>query len=248
MLGFSALEIIAILSTIWVAYIIFGIAGFGTALVAAPILAFFMPVAQIVPLLAILDMSAALSNLLRDGHNAQTSELKRLIPLMLLGSLIGAAILLKGKPEILLLALGGFAVLYALYALSGIKPQSRYQPIAAAPFGLIGGIFSALFGSGGFIYAIYLAGRIDNKESLRVTQSTLIGVSTLTRVVLFAIAGVYADATVLLLALLMAPAMFIGVYMGRRITLNMSRVQFMQVTQIVILCSGLMLLMRYFTH
>lgn len=45
-------------------------------------------------------------------------------------------------------------------------------------------MFSALFGSGGFIYAIYLAGRIDAPERIRVTQSALIGLSTLTRVAL----------------------------------------------------------------
>ncbi len=39
--------------TLAIAYIIFGIAGFGTALIAAPVLAQIMPVATIVPLLAL---------------------------------------------------------------------------------------------------------------------------------------------------------------------------------------------------
>ena len=39
------------------AYIIFGIAGFGTSLIAGPLLANFIPVAMIIPMLALLDLS-----------------------------------------------------------------------------------------------------------------------------------------------------------------------------------------------
>jgi uncharacterized membrane protein YfcA len=41
-----------VLPTLVVAYIIFGIAGFGTALVAAPVLAHALPIASVVPLSA----------------------------------------------------------------------------------------------------------------------------------------------------------------------------------------------------
>jgi uncharacterized membrane protein YfcA len=44
---------------------VFGIAGFGTALVAGPILILFMPLSKIVPLLVLLDFVAAFGNLSR---------------------------------------------------------------------------------------------------------------------------------------------------------------------------------------
>ncbi len=243
--GLSGYAVIFI--TLLGAYIIFGIAGFGTALVASPVLALYVPIAKIVPLLALMDMCAAFVNVSRDGRKADWRELRRLVPLMVVGSLIGAAILLKTRPDILLLALGIFVVGYALYSLSGLKPQRRFAPLASVPFGAIGGIFSALFGSGGFIYAIYLSGRIDNKESMRITQTTLIGLSTLTRVVLFALAGVYLDTRLLWLALILAPGMLLGIAIGRRITLKMSREQFLKVINIVVLGSGIMLIVRYFS-
>lgn len=227
-----------------VAYVIFGMAGFGTALVAGPVLAHFVPVATIVPLLALLDFFAAATNIARDRHAADRAELRRLVPLMAAGSLAGAAALLWGRPEALLWALGLFAVGYALYSLSGYKPMGRLTPRAAVPFGFIGGIFSALFGSGGFLYAIYLAGRLPDKDRIRVTQSTLIGLSTLTRAVLFLLAGVYAQASLLLLAAALAPAMVIGTALGRRITLALSREQFLRVVNLVVLCSGAALLWR----
>ena len=240
----SYLVLVAILL---VAYVIFGIAGFGSALVASPVMALYIPVAKIVPLLALLDMCAAIVNVSRDGRNAQWAELKRLIPVMIIGSLVGAAILLKTRPDILLLALGIFVVLYALYSLSGLKPDRQFSPKASVPFGLVGGIFSALFGSGGFIYAIYLSGRIEKKEAFRMTQTTLIGMSTLTRVVIFTFAGVYLDIDLLLLALVLLPGMLVGITLGRHFTLKMSREQFMKLINVILLASGTVLMVKYFS-
>ncbi|ENG6110180.1 sulfite exporter TauE/SafE family protein [Serratia liquefaciens] len=234
-------------ATLLVAYVIFGIAGFGSALVASPVMALYIPVAKIVPLLALLDMCAAIVNVSRDGRNAQWAELKRLIPVMIIGSLVGAAILLKTRPDILLLALGIFVVIYALYSLSGLKPDRQFSPKASVPFGLVGGIFSALFGSGGFIYAIYLSGRIEKKEAFRMTQTTLIGMSTLTRVVIFTFAGVYLDIDLLLLALVLLPGMLVGITLGRHFTLKMSREQFMKLINVILLASGTVLMVKYFS-
>jgi uncharacterized membrane protein YfcA len=234
-------------ATLLVAYVIFGIAGFGSALVASPVMALYIPVAKIVPLLALLDMCAAIVNVSRDGRNAQWAELKRLIQVMIIGSLVGAAILLKTRPDILLLALGIFVVLYALYSLSGLKPDRQFSPKASVPFGLVGGIFSALFGSGGFIYAIYLSGRIEKKEAFRMTQTTLIGMSTLTRVVIFTFAGVYLDIDLLLLALVLLPGMLVGITLGSHFTLKMSREQFMKLINVILLASGTVLMVKYFS-
>jgi uncharacterized membrane protein YfcA len=244
-IAMDMISYVVIFSTVLCAYIIFGIAGFGTALVASPFLVLFIPIAKVVPLLALMDLFAALVNIGRGGHNADRAELRRLVPVMILGSLIGAAILLTTRPEFLLPALGIFVTGYALYSLSGVKPERTFTPKAAIPFGTIGGIFSALFGSGGFIYATYLSGRLSGKESMRMTQTTLIGLSTLTRVVLFAFAGVYTDSDVLWLALFLTPSMLIGVSVGRRITLRISREQFLKLINVIVLVSGATLIIRF---
>jgi len=244
---FTLSNYLVLAASLLVAYVIFGIAGFGTALVAGPMMSLYIPMAKIVPLLALLDMCAAIINVSRDGRNAQWSELKRLIPLMVLGSLLGAVILLKTRPEILLLALGVFVLLYALYSLSGLKPARQFSSKAAVPFGLVGGVFSALFGSGGFIYAIYLSGRIEKKEAFRMTQTTLIGLSTLTRVVIFAVAGVYFQTDLLLLAVILLPGMLAGITLGRYFTLKMSREQFLKLINVILLASGIALIVKYFS-
>ena len=110
----------------------------------------------------------------------------------------------------------------------------------------MGGVFSALFGSGGFIYAMYLSSRIEDKQRFRVTQMTLIGFSTLTRVVIFLVMGVYLNLDILLIALAFSPAMLIGTWVGRHITLKISRESFLKVINVIILLSGIVLLYRYF--
>ena len=90
------------------AYLVFGIAGFGTALISAPLLAHAVPVGRLIPVLALLDFVAAVTNVIKDRHKADYREVSLLIPCMVMGSLAGAWLLLTLQPRILLLALGSF--------------------------------------------------------------------------------------------------------------------------------------------
>jgi hypothetical protein len=227
-----------------VAYVIFGLAGFGTALIAAPVLAHAMPVATIVPLLALLDCAAAVVNGVRLSDKIAKSELVFLVPLMALGSLVGAYLLFAIPPRPMMLALGVFVVAYGARGLF-VRPATA--PLARAwvgLFGPVGGVFSAMFGSGGFIYAMYLSRRLADRDAIRATQSTLIGLSTLTRAMIFLLAGVYADWRILTLALLLVPGMLLGTWVGHHVTLRLSREQFLRALYLVLIASGLMLVMR----
>jgi hypothetical protein len=127
-----------------------------------------------------------------------------------------------------------------------VKP-SRLNAVWAMPMGVVGGLFGALFGSGGFLYAIYLNARLEAKEQVRATQSALISCSTIVRLTLFIIAGVYADASLLLTAACLLPAMAAGLWSGRRLTLNMSRETFVRLVTWLVLASGIALIHRYVT-
>ncbi|EKT53086.1 sulfite exporter TauE/SafE family protein [Providencia sneebia] len=239
-------EMLICFSTLLLAYLVFGMAGFGSALIATPVLAMYLPLNMIVPILALIDLTAALINLIKDGKKADYQEIKWIIPLMVVGSLIGAAILLKTRPDILVLLLGIFVIFYVVNSLFSKNKNTQFSKVFVVPFSLIGGIFSALFGSGGFIYAMYLSSRIADKQSFRITQMTLIGFSTLTRVIIFLVMGVYVNIDILLMALAFSPAMLIGIFIGRHITLKISRESFLKIINVIILISGIMLLYRYF--
>ncbi|UCZ83669.1 sulfite exporter TauE/SafE family protein [Pseudomonas sp. L5B5] len=226
------------------AYIVFGIAGFGTALVAGPVLILFMPLSKIVPLLVLLDFIAAFGNLLPSRKNVARPELLRLLPCMALGCTLGVIFLLNLKSDVLLLLMGLFISAYAIYSLWVKVRPARLAPGWSVPMGIVGGLFGALFGSGGFLYAIYLNSRLP-MESARATQSALISCSTVVRLSLFALAGVYADLPLLLLALCLLPAMALGLWIGRGLTMKLSREAFIRLVTWLVLASGIALIGRY---
>lgn len=243
---FGLVEGVVIGGAIALAYIVFGIAGFGTALVAGPILIVFMPLSKIIPLLVLLDFVAAFGNLLPSRRDVSRPELLRLLPCMAVGCTLGVIFLLNLKSDLLLLLMGLFISAYAIYSLWVKARPAQLAAGWAIPMGTVGGLFGALFGSGGFLYALYLSSRLP-KDAARATQSALISCSTVVRLSLFAVAGVYAELSLWVLALCLLPAMALGLWIGRRLTLKLSREAFVRLVTWLVLASGIALLVRYFS-
>jgi uncharacterized membrane protein YfcA len=231
--------------TVAVSYIVFGIAGFGAVLLASPILAHRMPVASIVPLIALLDFAAAVVNGFKFNENIVRRELSFLVPLMVIGSIIGIRLLISIPANYMSVALGVFIIGYALYGLFAPSMHSHLGQWWVFPFGLAGGLLSGMFGSGGFLYAIYLSRRLDDKEAIRATMSGLIGLSSMTRLIIFLAAGVFDDLRLLLMAALGVPAMLIGIFIGHRITIGLSREQFMRLIYAILIGTGASLVLRF---
>ena len=230
--------------TLAVAYVIFGITGFGTALIAAPVLAQVMPVATIVPMLALLDCTAAIINGVKLNDKIAKREMIWLVPLLIGGSILGGYLLLVIPPRPMMLALGLFVIGYAVWSLASPSFKGRLNQLWVVPFGTIGGVFSAMFGSGGFLYAIYLSRRLDDKDAVRATMSVLIALAAFTRMVIFALAGAYTTLELPLMSLMLVPAMLLGLYAGHHITLHMSREQFIKVLSVALIVTGTMLVVR----
>src|SRR3970040_887896 len=96
-------------------------------------------------------------------------------------------------------------------------PPASLARAWCAPLGLAGGMFAALFGTGGVLFALYNAGRIRDKESLRATNAAMIMFSSLVRVVLFGAAGLLTQDGLLATALVLLPALLGGVWLGNRL-------------------------------
>jgi hypothetical protein len=227
-----------------VAYVVFGMVGFGSTLVAAPLLAHVLPVTTVVPTLALTDLIAAWSNGWRLSRHVARSELFKLVPALFIGSAFGAWVLFTLPLNLLMTLLGAFVVLYAL---NGLRPQ-RARPALRAGwawwYGSVGGVFSALFGAGGWVYSMYLVRRLEDPQQIRATQTAVLMFSSLVRVGLFLAAGRLFDAQLLLLVLALLPAIALGLYVGHRISLRLDRQRFMQVLYGVLLLTGASLLLR----
>lgn len=229
------------------AYVVMGLVGFGSTLVGAPLLAHLVPVSTVVPALAVTDMLASWSNGWRLSQHVVRRELWRLVPPLFAGSSVGAWLLFTLPLPWLMPLLGSFVVLYAL---NGLRPRAAGQ--ASAPlsprwawwYGGAGGLFSALFGAGGWVYAIYLARRLDDVQQIRATQTAVLMFSSMVRVGLFLAAGRLLDPALLWLVLCLLPAVALGLYLGHHISRRLDRPRFLRLLHGVLLLSGTSLLLR----
>jgi Predicted permeases len=230
----------------FIAYVIFAMVGFGTTLVAAPLVAHVIPLPTLVPAQALMDLIASVGNGIRLNAHVARGEVYRLVPAMLLGSVIGAYALFAVPIKFLMLTLGVFVTLYAA---NNLRPKHLPPPISghwAWWYGTTGGALSALFGAGAWVNAIYLMRRLEDPQAVRATQMVLVIVSAVIRVGIFAAAGMYMDVDLLILSACLWPAMILGMYVGNRINLRMNRQRFLRVLNLVLLVTGSGLMLRAF--
>ncbi len=228
-------------------YLVLGLVGFGSTLVGAPLLAHVLPVSTVVPTLAVTDLVASLSNGWRLSEHVVRRELWRLVPPLFAGSAVGAWLLFTLPVQWLMPLLGSFVVLYALH---GLRPKEAYHwalplsPRWAWWYGSAGGMFSALFGAGGWVYAIYLARRLEDVQQIRATQTAVLMFSSGVRVGLFLLAGRLLDPELLWLVLCLLPAVALGLYIGHHVSLRLDKRRFLLVLHSVLLFTGSSLILR----
>lgn len=225
------------------AYFIRGITGFGSALIAVPLLAHWLPLQTVVPLILVLDFGAAL--VMSGGARAhvQWREVMTLLPSTLLGIVIGVTLLVSLPREPLLAALAIFTLAFALRYLLNLHGERVVSRLWSIPAGLGGGLVGALFGTGGPPYVIYLTHRIRDKSRLRATLSGLFMLDSAFRVVSFLVAGLLSTA---LLPLLLActPVMLLALHIGHRAHIGIGQRQMMLLVGTLLLLSGGSLLLK----
>jgi uncharacterized membrane protein YfcA len=226
------------------AYTILGITGFGASIFALPLLAHLLPLRFAVPMLLLLDFSASLIIGTRNRAAIARPELRMIVPFMFLGIALGATVLARAPAQWLMSTLGVFVLCYAAY---GMLAKAEGAPIGrawAVPLGTIGGVFSALFGTGGAIYAIYLARRLRDKSELRATIATVISLSAVSRLGVFAIAGLFSQPHMLLAVAGLFPFMLVGLWLGNRLHLRLAAKRVMQGMWLILILGGVSLLAR----
>lgn len=240
------LEILLLAALITAAsYCVFGLTGFGSTVLALPLLAHFLPLKFAVPLLLLLDLAASLALSSRVRGAVRKDEFWRIVPFLLAGMALGVTLLVKLPEPPLLVTLGVFLLAYSLYCLGRKRTAPVLSRAWAAPVGLSGGAFSALFGTGGVLLALYFAGRLGSKSEFRATTAAGILVSSVTRVMLFGATGLLTQDGLLLSALVLLPSVFVGLVIGQRLHAGVDARNVLRVVYVLLLASGLSLLARY---
>jgi len=243
-LQLTPVQLISSIVIIFTAYTIKGLSGFGSGLVAIPLLAFLLPITTIVPLLGLLSYSGTIMQSMHLRKQVAWHDMLPLIPFSLMGISIAIWLLINVNEIILIRVLGVFVLVYALYSLLPLpigKGGRKWAIIA----GSLGGMVGALFGTGGPFYVVYLNMRRLDKGQFRATIAMIFLIDGGVRVSGYAMSGLY-TVQLLWMLLILFPVLFLGMYVGHSLHLKIEQKRFNQVISILLMISGGMLLYKSF--
>ena len=238
-------EIAALAAAAFVGSVIFGVTGFGAALVTVPFATHFVPLPFALALFVLMDLANAFRIGFENPKNAVKSEWTRMVPTILVGTVTGVTLLVNLPRGAATLALGVFVLLFAIYSL--VRNPDTHRVVSsgwAYVAGFTGGVTSTIFGAGGPPYAMYLSQRGLTKEQYRAT----LGLATLTsisiRTVAFLALGLLLDPKVWVYAVFVVPAGLVGIWAAGHLFRRISRETLMRAVAVMLLLSGASLILR----
>lgn len=228
-----------------IAYVIFGMTGFGASLIAAPVLAHFLPLSLVIPLQATLDLTASLALGSRERTRVDRQEFKWLIVPMLIGMALGVTLLIGLPKRASLVALGLFVVAFGVTGLTGRLRMPPLPRPAAFVVVALGGAISALFAAGGPVYVMHLTNRIADPVALRATIAAVALMSSVMRVSLFALTGLLGAPQLWMLLAALVPCLLCGVFIGRRLQRGLAPNVNRAALHLLLVAVGVSLLWRF---
>lgn len=227
---------------LFIAYMIRGMAGFGSGLIAVPLLAMVFPVQLVVPIVVLFDYIGSASQGIRNRDKIVWREELMLVPFTLVGVALGLTVLQSLASTTLKQALAIFVITYAVYQILPL-PVLRGSRLLAIPCGLLGGMIGTLFGTGGPFYIIYFNLRGLDKDASRATFSANFLIDGAVRLAAFASFGLLAkDMALTILAGL--PLIAAGLWVGGRAHAVMSTKAYVHLVSILLFISGIILLLK----
>jgi uncharacterized membrane protein YfcA len=209
-----------------------------------PLLVLLLPLRTAVTLMLVFDLVSGLLLGLKNRRHIDVREGGRLVPFMLAGMAFGVLALVGTPERTLLVVLGLFILGLSAWNLLGRVGPAPLGWGWAVPFGVVGGFFTALFGTGGPFYTIYLTCRVHDKLALRATISGVLFFSAVSRLVLFTGAGLYRQPGLPLLAATLLPFALGGLVLGNRLHLSLPAERVRQAIWTVLIAGGASLVLR----
>ena len=225
------------------AYTFRGITGFGSALIATPLLVLLLPLTFVIPFISLLDITASMTHISHTRQHISWKVILRAIPFAFIGVPIGLYVLQSVETQLLIKALGIFIILFAIYSLASPKLTKSNSIIWPAFGGFFGSLVGAMFGTGGPFYVFYFQLQQLDKSAFRATCAAVLLLDGLIRAVGFSYSGFYTS-TVLLSIAYALPVMLFSMYIGNHIHTNISQRTFQKSIGVFLIFSGIALLLK----
>lgn len=220
-----------------------GLSGFGSALIAMPLLAFLIDIKTAV---AVCTLCGLIINLQMTFNLSRDVKIKTIIPLIggcIPGTLAGLALIKLVDGHIITLLLGVLVAAYALYCLL-IKPVvlnlNRKWGVLA---GFFTGLISASISAGGPPTIIYSTLMGWKKNEFKATLASFFLISASLSVLGHILSGV-TTFYVVKLFIASLPLVILGVYVGNKLAGKVSEESYKKVVMILLVIMGIMLIIE----
>ena len=229
-------------AVVFVAYLVRGIAGFGSGLIAVPLLTLVSPVTAVVPVVVSLDYIGSASQSVRNLDDIAWREQVVLLPFMLIGILGGLYLLTVVPTWVLAKTLGVFVIAFGIYQLLPLPAGARLahrrhvlrRPRRAARH--------AVRHRRSLLRDLPELRALD-RTTFRATFALNFLIDGGVRLIAYAVMGLLHRETLLHIAAAL-PIAAAGLYAGGRIQTGLSQRTFVQIIAMLLLGGGIALLLR----
>lgn len=236
--------LIPIIAIVFAAGLIQGLSGFGSALIAVPLLSLLLSVDTVVPLMALLGVLMSAVNLLHLHRAVRLALVSRLLIGYLIGTPIGLFALTRAPEAVMLGALGTFLGAYALLSLSGRQPDTPWLRERRLTLGTISGALGAAFSTNGPPIILHVAAHREwEADRQKATLVLFFLLSSAITVCAHALSGLVTREVLGWLAWSL-PMLLAGTYAGMEMYRRLGRNHYQRFTFLLILATGCVLLWR----
>jgi uncharacterized membrane protein YfcA len=204
---------------LWICLVIFfaaftqGVAGFGSALTALPLLAILLDIKTVIPLVGLFSLSITFLLFVQLLKYLEWKRIYSLIAGAILGIPIGVFFLKRLDKDTIQWTLGIILILYAIYGLFFKSSKNGIREGWAYFYGFLAGCLGGALSAPGPPVVVYTSLQSWSKDRIKATLQGFLFVSYVTAVFAQAVSGV-TTVTVLRFYLISLPVLILGTYGG----------------------------------
>lgn len=229
----------------FVATVIRSAFGFGEALIAVPLLAFFIPLQVAAPLAVLVSITIAAVVVVQDWRHIHLRSAGWLVVSTLFGIPLGLLLLTHAPENLVKAVLGGLILLFSLFSLRGgmhmkLQHESRGWLLGC---GFVAGVLGGAYGMNGPPLVVYGSLRGWTAQQFRATLQAYFLPASVLGMIGYMSAGMWTR-VVTRDYLLCLPAMLPAVFIGRAVNNRLSTGAFSRYIYVGLAAIGLALMMQ----
>ncbi len=240
------LEIVALVAIISLAGLVQGLTGFGSVLVALPLLSLFIDIRTVIPLATLFALVISLNLSISLWPHIRWKRTLILLAFTAPGIPLGIWMLKYGNVSWLQIVLGMVLVCFSLNALLSQKIKHAPGNGWAALAGFSCGFLSASIGAGGPPVIIYASSQPWHKDEIKALMAGYFLITGSFVSCGYVFSGLI-TLKILKYTAISIPTMLLAVHLGQRLYNRLSGQDYRKLVQVLILCLGLIMVYRSLT-